>query len=92
MFGSAFERSVRDCREPKEFVGPRGKLHCNVDALESHDIAVAREAEPGEKLEQALELMAVGFRLKLDALRNRRPDASEAEIRAEFEQWLSASD
>ncbi|MEO8180854.1 MAG: hypothetical protein ABI895_18635 [Deltaproteobacteria bacterium] len=63
-----------------------------MDALESHDIEAAREAEPGEKLEQALELMAVGFRLKLDALRSRRPDASEAELRAEFEQWLSAGD
>jgi hypothetical protein len=69
-----------------------------VDALENHDIDAAREAEPGEKLEQALELMAVGFRLELGALRSsvafasRRPDASKAEIRAEFEQWLSAGD
>jgi hypothetical protein len=63
-----------------------------MDALESHDIRVSREAEPGEKLQQALELMAVGFRLKLDALRSRHSDASEAEIRAEFEQWLSAGD
>jgi hypothetical protein len=63
-----------------------------VDALESHDIRSAREAEPSEKLAQALELMAFGFRLKLDSLRSRRPDASEAEIRAEFEQWLSAGD
>jgi hypothetical protein len=64
----------------------------NVDALERHDITVARETEPGAKLEQALELMAVGFRLKLDALRSRRPDASEAELRVEFEQWLSDGD
>ena len=63
-----------------------------MDALESHDIRTAREAEPSEKLEQALELMAAGFRLKLDALRALRPEASESEIRAEFEQWLCAGD
>jgi hypothetical protein len=32
-----------------------------VDALESRDISTAREADPGEKLEQALELMAAGY-------------------------------
>ena len=73
-------------------MSPHGRLLRNVDALESHDIATAREVDPSEKLEQALELMAAGFRLKLDALRTRRPDASEVEIRAEFEQWLSAGD
>jgi len=64
----------------------------DVDPLESHDIRAAREAEPSEKLAQALELMAFGFRLKLDALRSQRPEASEAEIKVEFERWLSAGD
>jgi hypothetical protein len=63
-----------------------------VDALERHDVQIARDADPGEKLEQAIELMAVGFRLKLNVLRSQRPEASETEINAEFEEWLSAGD
>jgi hypothetical protein len=61
-----------------------------VNALERNDIQLAQQMDPGEKLAQALELMAVGFRLKRAVLRDRRPGASEAEIQSEFEQWLIA--
>jgi hypothetical protein len=63
-----------------------------VDALAEHDLQVAREASPSEKLEQALELMEAGLRLKRDVLRNMQPDASDAEIEAELERWLIAGD
>jgi hypothetical protein len=55
-----------------------------------HDLLVAREATPGEKLAQALELMEAGLRLKRDLLRNAHPDASDAELELEFERWLIA--
>jgi hypothetical protein len=36
--------------------------------------------------------MAAGLRLERDVLRSRRPDASDAEINAEFERGLIAGD
>jgi hypothetical protein len=59
-----------------------------LDPLVEHDIRVAGEVAPGEKLRQALELMAAGLRLKRDLLNSARPDASEAERQAAFEEWL----
>jgi hypothetical protein len=63
-----------------------------VDPLVEHDIHVAREATPGEKLRQALELMDAGLRLKRDLLKRARPSASEAEHQAIFEEWLLSGD
>ncbi len=63
-----------------------------MDPLAEHDLKVAREASPSEKLQQALELMDAGLRLKRDMLRSLRPDASDAEIDAEFVRWLLAGD
>jgi hypothetical protein len=63
-----------------------------LDPLVEHDIRVAGEVAPGEKLRQALELMAAGLRLKRDLLKRARPSASEAEHRATFEEWLLSGD
>jgi hypothetical protein len=63
-----------------------------VDPLVEHDIRVAGEEPPGEKLRQALELMEAGLRLKRDLLKRARPDASEAERQAAFEEWLLSGD
>ena len=61
-----------------------------VDALLIDDIASARRSSPEEKLRQALELMAAGFRLERTALRLRHVGASEAELEKLFEAWLIA--
>jgi hypothetical protein len=63
-----------------------------MDALEQNDIEVSRRTPPAEKLAQALELMAAGIRLKRAALRTAHPNASEAEIDAAMERWLTADD
>jgi hypothetical protein len=63
-----------------------------VDPLRESDIELARATEPAEKLRQALELMELGFRLKRAALRERHPNASDAEIQALFRQWLVADE
>jgi hypothetical protein len=63
-----------------------------VDALLSDDISSARRSSPEEKLHQALELMAVGFRLERAALRLRHPEADEAEIERLFEAWLTSEE
>ncbi len=62
------------------------------EVLVEHDIEVARELTPTEKLHQALELMDAGLRLKRDLLRNARPFASEIEQQVAFEQWLLSGD
>jgi hypothetical protein len=63
-----------------------------MDPLIAHDLRTARETSPGEKLQQALEMMSAGLRLKRDVLRNLRPGASDAEIDAELERWLFEDD
>jgi Rv0078B-related antitoxin len=63
-----------------------------MDPLVEHDLQVAREATPGEKLRQALELMDAGLRLKRDLLKNTQPLASESERQAAFEHWLLSGD
>jgi hypothetical protein len=63
-----------------------------MDPLIAHDLRIAGETSPGKKLQQALEMMSVGLRLKRDVLKNLRPGASDAEIDAELERWLFADD
>jgi hypothetical protein len=60
----------------------------DLDPLTQSDIELSREASPAEKLQQALELMRMGIRWKRAALITRAPDASEAEIQAQLEQWF----
>ncbi len=64
----------------------------HMDALREHDLAVARETPPGEKLRQALDAMAVGIRLKRESLRRAHPDASDEELDRLMLEWLLDSD
>jgi hypothetical protein len=61
-----------------------------MDDLRVDDVNRSLSMTPAQKLAQALELMAVGLRLKRAAIRAARPGASEAEIDREFELWLFA--
>lgn len=60
-----------------------------VDALQAHDREEARQLTPAEKLQQALEVMRAGFRLKRLALVRQYPDADEAEIDRRLTEWLA---
>jgi len=60
-----------------------------VDALDAHDREHARQLNPAEKLEQALEAMRTGIRLKRSTLCRQYPDADEAEIYRLLAEWLS---
>jgi len=60
-----------------------------VDALDAHDREQARQLSPAEKLEQALEVMRMGIRLKRLTLCRQYPDADEAEIDRRLAEWLS---
>ncbi len=69
--------------------------HCSsstlvlVDALDAHDRDQAQKLTPAEKLEQALEVMRTGIRLKRLTLRRQCPEADEAEIDRRLAQWLA---
>lgn len=63
-----------------------------MDRLRQDDIERARRTPPGEKLLQALDLMATGIELYRAGVRSRRPDATEAEIDAEVRRWLIRDD
>jgi hypothetical protein len=60
-----------------------------VDALQIHDREEARRLTPAEKLEQALETMRSGIRLKRLALCRRYPDADDSEIDRRLADWLA---
>ena len=60
-----------------------------MDALRKDDIERARSTPPGEKAHQALELMAMGIAMQRQKLRVRDPNASEAEIDARLQAWMS---
>jgi hypothetical protein len=61
-----------------------------MDSLGQHDLELARQTSPAEKLAQALELMATGIRLKRAALKNQRPHDSNDEIERALTQWLAS--
>jgi len=60
----------------------------------AHGRTLASEPSPSaaEKLLQALELMAVGLRLKRAALTRQHPGASDAELDRLFREWLLVDD
>lgn len=60
-----------------------------MDPLRRDDIAEMRGTPPEEKAAQALDAMRTGIDLKLAALRARHPSASEAELDAMLDAWLS---
>lgn len=59
-----------------------------MDALRQDDLERARRTPPATKLQQALEAMATGIRLKRASLRQRHPTASDAELEAMLGAWL----
>jgi hypothetical protein len=63
-----------------------------MDVLERDDLEQARRTSPEERGRQLLEVMRMGFRLKLAALRTRDPSAAEHEIDARFRSWLEGND
>ena len=60
-----------------------------VDALQAHDVEQARQLTPAEKLEQALEVMRTGIKLKRLSLCRQYPDADDAEIDRRLAEWLA---
>jgi hypothetical protein len=58
------------------------------DLLEELDVEESRRLPPGEKLAQALELMAVGLQLKRASLRKAKESASERELDEAMTRWL----
>jgi hypothetical protein len=63
-----------------------------VDALERSDIDFARRATPAQKLEQALEMMNTGLRIKREQLRRDHPGADDADIEKLYLAWLLSDD
>lgn len=59
-----------------------------MDALEANNRELSRALTPAEKLEQALEMMAVGIELKRAFFRQRFPALSESEIEERLAAWL----
>lgn len=43
---------------------------------------------PGEKLQQALDLMAFGIRIQREKLRRLHPDETDAQVEARLEAWM----
>lgn len=60
-----------------------------MDALEAHDREQASQLSLAEKLEQALDAMRAGIRLKRSTLRRQHPHADESEIDSRLAEWLS---
>jgi len=63
-----------------------------VDALEANDRKVALELSAAQKLEQAIEMMSTGIRLKRSNLVRQFPNAGEAEIERLLTAWLTLDD
>lgn len=61
----------------------------SMDRLTEHDLALSRETPPAAKLQQALQLMATGIRLRRAALRRESPESPASEIQRRLEAWLS---
>jgi hypothetical protein len=59
-----------------------------MDALLAHDREHSRRLEPAEKLQQALEVMRAGIRLKRSLLRRQFAEADEAEVDHRLAEWL----
>jgi len=69
--------------------GRRGSSRLLVmDALLAHDREHARQLDPAEKLQQALDLMRAGIRLKRSTLRRQFPEADETEVDRRLAEWL----
>ena len=63
-----------------------------MDALEANDRKVALELSAAQKLEQAIEMMSTGIRLKRSNLVRQFPNAGEAEIERLLTAWLTLDD
>ena len=63
-----------------------------MDRLRDDDLDRAGATPPAVKLQQALELMATGIRLKRAALQHQHPGAAEDEIESLLPAWLQRED
>ena len=59
-----------------------------MDALLAHDREHAGELDPAEKLQQALQVMRAGIRLKRSTLRRQFAEADETEVDHRLAEWL----
>jgi hypothetical protein len=59
-----------------------------MDALLAHDREHACQLDPAEKLQQALDTMRAGIRLKRSNLRRQFPEAAETEVDHRLAEWL----
>lgn len=62
----------------------------SMDALLARDREHARQLDPAEKLQQALDIMRAGIRLKRSTLCRQFPAADDSEIDRRLAEWLSA--
>lgn len=60
-----------------------------MDPLRKSDIERMRRTPPEERMRAALAVVDAGVRLRLAALRAKRPHATEVEIEAALREWLS---
>ena len=67
---------------------PRRSTLVPMDALLAHDCEHARQLDPAEKLQQALDVMRAGIRLKRSSLRRQFPEATETEVDHRLAEWL----
>ena len=63
-----------------------------MDALLAHDREHARQLEPAEKLQQALDVMRAGIRLKRSTLSRQFPEVDETEVDLRLAKWLRGDD
>lgn len=59
-----------------------------VDRLRKDDIERARRMPPEERMRAVLAAVNAGVRIRLAALRAKRPQATEGEIEAALREWL----
>jgi hypothetical protein len=59
-----------------------------MDALLAHDREHAHQLGPAEKLQQALDVMRAGIRLKRSTLRRQFSEADEKEVDQRLAEWL----
>jgi hypothetical protein len=64
----------------------------NVDALSKSRIALEAQKTPGQRLAEALEMMAWGIRMKRQRLIAEHPAAMIPEIDAMLSAWLCGDD
>ncbi len=63
-----------------------------VDPFLAQDIEASRQASPGEKLLQALDLMQLGIEMKEQQLRAKHPELTEEQLEVKLQLWLARNE